>query len=70
MISKFEIKYQISKLKERLIMRIAWLLPKNVAYMAYIRIHSKVTTCDKCGGSKMHPDEVTWGKALKCWTKC
>ncbi len=52
---------------ERLSRALAWLLPANVVYWAFIRFWANATCTDE--GRKMHPDEMTWTKAIELWER-
>jgi len=63
-LDKYDIHYEIHKLKEKLIMKIVWALPKYLVYWCVIRVWAYAST------GKYHnlgPTEVQVDQALKAW---
>ena len=54
-------------MKEKLLMKLAWMLPPSLVYFAYIRLMAHATTMDE--GCKMTPDEMTFSKATELWER-
>ncbi len=51
-------------MSDKICMKLAWLLPKNLVYWCYIMVHAHATSHKY---SNLTPDEVTWSMALKEW---
>lgn len=52
------------RLKERIAIKIAYALPRRLAYWAYIRVHSEATVTTH---QDKTPDQVTVFDAMKSW---
>ena len=59
-------RYDFHKLKEKIIMKIVWLLPKIIVYLCVIRVWSYVTSGERpyCN---LSPGSVTIDQALNAW---
>lgn len=59
-----EVRYRLHKLRERALIKIAWALPKSVAYWAYIRVGAYATTGEY---GNTNTSELLMIDALKRW---
>lgn len=55
---------RLHRVREAVIRRIVWTLPREIVYWSVIRVWSQGTTRQ---WGNTHPDELTWGEALKRW---
>jgi hypothetical protein len=55
-----------AKVREGIVMDVAWALPRPVAYWAFIRVMAAAT--QHPDGRHQHPDEVTYSQASTRWT--
>lgn len=60
------IKYELGKKKERMLIRIAWWMPRSIAYWCTIRVGSHATTGKY--SNQVVPD-LLYTEALKRWNK-
>lgn len=54
-------------MKDKIYQKLAYFLPSRLIYFCYIRFMAHATTTDE--GSRMTPDEMTFGKATELWER-
>lgn len=55
---RFSFRLWLGDLRERLIWRAAYLVPRSIALIVFVRV---------CGATSLAPDEITYVNAYKTW---
>lgn len=61
---RLDLRYRWNRWCEKMVMGFVWALPRRVVMWAFMRVMAHAT---QGPWGNEHPDDVTWGMALKRW---